>query len=339
MMSRSRPLFGQFVSCLLLLSLLAVGTTASSSASVLAQDLPDDYPDKAVEFVVPFSPGGGSDNFSRTIASMLQSQGIVESPINVVNREGGGGVIGGTYVLGKDGDDYVLMTVTTSILTNPLILGSEDRYDRYSPIARLALDQLLIIVPKDSEFETIEDLIEAGKATPDEVSWGGSGLGGEDSLLLAQIENESGANLNYISFESGGEVQAALLGGHIDVASANPNEILGQLEAGDIRALAVAGDERLEALPDVPTMREKGVDAVYQQMRGVFGPPDMDPAAVQYWADALQTLSESEQWQTEYIDENSLRSAYLPPDEFRTFLDEEFAAFEVLIDEMGVGVE
>ncbi len=334
-MSRSpRPLSRR-----LLLSVIGVGTLLPAARPSLARDVPADYPDKAVEFVVPFSPGGGSDNFSRTITSMLQSQGIVEAPINVVNREGGGGTIGGTYVLGKTGNDYVLMTVTTSILTNPLILGSEDRYELYTPIARMALDQLLVIVSADSEFTTIEELIEAGKATPDEVSWGGSGLGGEDSLLLAQIENESDASLNYISFESGGEVQAALLGGHIDVASANPNEIIGQLEAGEIRALAVAGDERLAALPDVPTMKEKGIDAVYQQMRGVFGPPEMDPAAVQYWADALKTLSESEPWQTEYIDVNSLSSAYLPPDEFRAFLDEEYVQFEALINEMGVAAE
>ena len=136
--------------------------------------------------------------------------------------------------------------MTSALVTGPLVLDLEHNYEDFTPIARLAADQLLIVVPANSEFQTIEDLLEAAKAAPDEVSWGGTGLGGEDSLLLGQIEQASGANLNYISFESGGEVQVALLGGHIDVASSNPNEIIGQLEAGELRPLAVAGDARLE---------------------------------------------------------------------------------------------
>ncbi len=324
---------------LLVLTVICMGFTAWGGMATAVRAIDDDYPDKRVEMVVPYSPGGGSDIFARTMTSMLEKQGIVDASINIVNREGGSGTIGGAYVRGKEGNNYVLMTVTSGILTNQLVLGTDVTYDDFTPIARLALDQLLIVVPDDSPFKGIEDLIEAGKAKPDEVTWGGTGLGGEDSLLLAQLEQESGANLNYVSFESGGEVQAALLGGHVDVASANPNEILGQLEAGGMRALAVAGEERLEALPDVPTLKEKGIEAVYEQLRGVFGPPNMDPEAVQFWADAFKQLSESEQWQEEYISENMLRSGYLPPEEFRTFLDEEYKKVESSIKEMGLGPE
>lgn len=330
---------GGWVSRLLLLTMIGAVVSGWGVAAAIAADVPDDYPDKTVEFVVPYSPGGGSDIFSRTITSMLQEEGIVDASLNVVNREGGSGTVGGAYVVGKKGNNYVLMAMTSGVLTNPLILGTDVSYDDFTPIARLALDQLLIVVPESSSFATIDDLITAAQAEPDGVRWGGTGLGGEDSLLLAQLEQETEANLNYISFESGGEVQAALLGGHIDVASANPNEILGQLQAGELRALAVAGEERLEALPDVPTLKENEIDAVYEQMRGVFGPPEMDPAAVQYWADAFKTLSESEQWQTEYIGANMLRSGYQPPDEFRSFLDEEFVEVKGLIEEMGLGAE
>jgi putative tricarboxylic transport membrane protein len=226
--------------------------------------------------------------------------------------------------------------MTSALVTGPLVLDLEHNYEDFTPIARLAADQLLIVVPADSEFETIEDLLEAAKAAPDEVSWGGTGLGGEDSLLLGQIEQASGANLNYISFESGGEVQVALLGGHIDVASSNPNEIIGQLEAGELRPLAVAGDARLTGLPDVPTLQEKEFDVLYQQARGVVGPPGMDPEVVQFWADIFKQLSESEAWQTEYLDKNMLLGAYLGPEEFKQWMAEETEKTEAQIAEMGL---
>ncbi len=321
---------------LLVPAILGLVFTGWGAGPAVAQGIPDDYPDQAIEFVVPYAPGGGSDIFARTVTSMLQEEGIVDGAINIVNREGGSGTVGGAYVVGKKGDNHVLMAMTSAVVTNPLVLDTDVGYDDFTPIARLVLDQLLVIVPADSPYQTIEDLIEAGKAKPDQVRWGGTGLGGEDSLLLAQMEKESGANLNYISFESGGEVQAALLGKHVDVASANPVEVLGQLEAGQLRALAVAGAERLKALPEVPTLTEKGVEAVYEQVRGVFGPPDMDPEAAQFWADALKRLSESEQWQTEYVDKNMMRSGYLPLAEFRTFLDEESTKVQTLISEMGL---
>lgn len=301
-----------------------------------ALQIPDNYPDQPIEFVVQYAPGGGSDNFARMITSLLAQEGITDATFNVINREGGSGSVGQAYVAGKEGDNYTLMTMTSALVTSPVVLDLEHTYEDFTPIAQLAADQLLIVVAADSEFETIEQLLEAAAAAPDEISWGGTGLGGEDSLLLGQIESVSDANLNYISFESGGEVQVALLGGHIDVASSNPNEIIGQLEAGELRALAVAGDERLTQLPDVPTLQEKGFDVLFQQARGVVGPPGMDPAAAQYWADTLQALTETEAWQTEYLDANMLAGVFRGPEEFTQWMADETAATETLIEEMGL---
>jgi len=321
-----------------IMALLVVGMMFPgwSGRAFGAAQLPDNYPDQPIEFIVQYAPGGGSDNFARMITSVLAQEGLSDATFNVINREGGSGSVGQAYVAGKEGDNYTLMTMTSALVTGPLVLGLEHNFEDFTPIARLAADQLLIVVPAASEFQTIEDLLEAAKAAPDEVSWGGTGLGGEDSLLLGQIEKASGANLNYISFESGGEVQVALLGGHIDVASSNPNEIIGQLEAGELRPLAVAGDARLEGLPDVPTLQEKEFDVLYQQARGVVGPPGMDPEVAQYWADLLKEMTETERWQTEYLEKNMLLDAYLGPEEFTQWMVEETAATEGLIEEMGL---
>jgi putative tricarboxylic transport membrane protein len=313
------------------LAILGLGGGAAS-----AWQLPDNYPDQPIEFVVQYAPGGGSDNFARMITALLAQEGISDATFNVINREGGSGSVGQAYVAGKEGDNHTLMTMTSALVTGPVVLDLEHNYEDFTPIARLAADQLLIVVPADSEFQTIEDLIAKAKAEPDVVSWGGTGLGGEDSLLLGAIEKASGANLNYIPFESGGEVQVALLGGHINVASSNPNEIIGQLEAGELRPLAVAGDERLPGLPDVPTLQEKDFDVLFEQARGVVGPPGMDPAVAQFWADTLKELTESEAWKTEYLEKNMLLDAYLGPEEFRQWMADETEATRTLIEEMGL---
>ncbi len=321
-----------------IVALLVVGmaVTGWSGRAAGAAQIPDNYPDQPIEFVVQYAPGGGSDNFARMVASTLTQEGISDATLNVVNREGGSGSIGQAYVAGQEGDNYTLMTMTSALVTGPIVLDLAHNYEDFTPIARLAADQLLIVVPADSEFQTIEDLLDAAKTAPDEVSWGGTGLGGEDSLLLAQLEKASGANMNYISFESGGEVQVALLGGHVDVASSNPNEIIGQLEAGELRPLAVAGDARLEGLPDVPTLQEKDFDVLYQQARGIVGPPGMDPAAVEFWEDALKNLSETETWKTEYLEKNMLLPAYLPAEEFNQWMAEETESVTALVEDMGL---
>ena len=321
-----------------LAALLVVGMAFAgwSSAAAGAWQIPENYPDKPIEFVVQFAPGGGSDNMARMITSILAEEGIVDQTINVVNREGGSGSIGQAYVAGKEGDNYTIMTMTSALVTSPVVLDLEHNYEDFTPIARLAADQLLIVVPAASKFQTIEDLLEAARAEPDAVSWGGTGLGGEDSLLLGKIEQASGANLNYVSFESGGEVQVALLGGHIDVASSNPNEIIGQLEAGELRPLAVAGDERLSQLPDVPTLQEKEIDVLFEQARGIVGPPGMDPAAVQYWADALKRMTETESWKTDYLERNMLLDAWLGPEEFGQWMAEETERTVELVEGMGL---
>ena len=326
------------IRALSLAALLAVGMAFAgwSGSAIGAAQIPENYPDRPIEFVVQYAPGGGSDNFARMIASTLASEGISDATLNVVNREGGSGAIGQAYVAGKEGDNYTLMTMTSALVTSPVVLDLEHDFEDFTPIARLAADQLLIVVPADSEFQTMEDLLAAASAEPDSVSWGGTGLGGEDSLLLGQIEQASDAQLNYVAFESGGEVQIALLGGHVDVASSNPNEIIGQLEAGELRPLAVAGDERLTLLPDVPTLQEMGFDVLFEQARGIVGPPGMDPAAVQYWADTLKAMTETEKWQTEYLERNMLLDAYLGPEEFAAWMAEETAATEALIAEMGL---
>lgn len=309
------------------------GTPAESQQPA---GLPPGYPSRPVEFVVPFNPGGGSDIFARTIAEMIRAEGLVRGTINVFNRPGGSGATGMAYVAGKRGDNYTLMTMVNDVIAGPIQSGSEISYKNLTPIARLSMDQFLIIVHADSPYKTVQDLVKAAKESPRQINFAGTGIGAPDSLLLALFEKATGTKFNYISFESGGEVNTALLGKQVDVATANPTEVISLVEAGQIRALAVAGEQRLRGLPDVPTLKESGIDVVFEQFRGVAGPPNMDPAVVEFWADVFKRLSESDRWQREYVDVNMQRSAFLGPAEFRSWLDEMDGLYRDLMRDLGL---
>lgn len=314
----------------------ATPSSGNQGDSGATSSLPSSYPDRPVELVVPFNPGGGSDIFARTVANMLQEEGIVKGTMTVVNRPGGSGATGMAYTVGKKGDNYTLMTMVNDVIAGPIQSGSDISYKNLTPIARLSLDQFLIIVHADSPYKTIQDLVNAAKANPEKINFAGTGVGAPDSLLLALLEQATGTKFNYISFQSGGEVNTALLGKQVDVATANPTEVISLIEGGQIRALAVAGEERLKGLPDVPTLKESGIEVVFEQFRGVGGPPGMHPAAVDFWATAFRKLSETKRWQAEYVDANMQRSAFMGPEEFKSWLDEQDRLYRDLMRELGL---
>jgi putative tricarboxylic transport membrane protein len=153
------------------------------------------------------------------------------------------------------------------------------------------------------------------------VKIGGTSAPSVDSIITHLVEKATGIQLNFIAFKSGGEVMTNLLGNHIDLASANPGEALTQIQAKKARVLAAASDKRLSTLPDVPTLRELGFDVVVNQWRGVAAPKGIPKEAEAVLVSAFKRLSDSKTWKEKYLTENNLTPLYLPPEEFRRYLD------------------
>lgn len=309
-----------------LLVLLLVVTGAGGAA----------FPERPVEMTVPFAAGGGSDIMARTIAAILEQEKILPQPLVVVNRPGASGVLGYTFVGNKPGDPYVLSTATSSFIIQPLLGKMKISHRDYTLVAGLALDEFLIVVRADSPFKTMADLLAAARKDPKSVKIGGTSVPSIDSVISALIEKAAGVKFNFIAFKSGGEVMLNLLGGNIDVASANPGEALAQIEAKKARALGSLSVKRLEAFPDVPTLREQGIDVVFSQWRGVVAPKELPKEAMQVLVAAFQRLSESKTWREKYLKENNLTPLYMPPVEFRKYLDGEWERFGAILREMGV---
>jgi len=278
------------------------------------------YPEKAIEFTVPFAAGGGSDIMARTIAAIIEKEKLLPQPLVVVNRPGASGVLGYMHVGQKAGDPYALTTATSSFIIQPLLGKMKLSYRDYTLVAGLALDEFVLAVPAASPYRTVRDLIEAARRAPKGVKVGGTSAPSIDSIITHLLEKATGVQFNFIAFKSGGEVMTNLLGGHIDIASANPGEALAQIQAGKARVLAAASNKRLKVLPDVPTLRESGIDVVVTQWRGVAAPRGLPRDAEAALVSAFKRLSDSKTWQEKYLAENNLTPFYLPPEDFRRYL-------------------
>jgi len=291
---------------------------------------------KPIEFVVQSAAGGGSDIMARTMQAILEKEKILTHPMAVVNRAGGSGAIAFAYVNGKKGDPHVWLTATTSFLQTPLTAKSKFNYKDFTPLANLAYDDFLIVVRADSPYKNMKDLVAAAKKRPGELRYGGSSAPGADSIIAFLIEKETGAKFNYIPFKSGGEVMVALLGGHLDVVSANPCEALAQMEAKKVAVLGANSEKRLEGAPDIPTLKEQGINAVFRQLRSIAAPKDIPKEALEYYEGILKKLSENKTWQEKYIKENMLSSDFTGSAGTFKIWEREHAWFAKVMKEMGV---
>jgi len=226
------------------------------------------YPERPLEIVAWASPGGGSDLMCRTLQKALESVGFPQ-PVYVINKPGGSGAVGMTYVQGKPADGYTMLGVTNNLIFTPLTTpGFQYSFRDFEPLALFGYDPKYVVVAASSPFQTIEDLIEYAKAHPGEVNVGTFGPGSDDYVVGVLLAQKAGVEFNFVPFDSGGEILAALLGGHIDAQIAELSEVKGQVDAGNVRVLAAATAERVPALPDVPTLEEKGWNVVLPKFRG-----------------------------------------------------------------------
>lgn len=299
----------------LLYAVLALATVGTALAQAR-------YPTKNVEVVVPFAPGGGTDNLMRTITGIIDENKWSPVALNVNNRVGGSGTVGYSYLIGKKGDSHVIAGATPMVVSGKLQgrLAGNHR-DAMTVLMIVAIDELTLAVRSESPHKTIEDFVAAARARPGELTVGGTGTHNEDHIFAHLFEQAAKVKVKYVPFNSGGEVTAALMGGHIDAGVMNPNEIVAQVEAGKARNLAVAARKRMADAPDVPTFAEKGFPFYWEQMRGVVGPANMAPEAVAWWQDTLKKVTATKKWQDDYIKRNQLTPTNWVGDEANKYLD------------------
>jgi len=293
------------------------------------------FPEKPITVVVHASAGGGSDIFARTLAAANDKEKYFPQPLVVENKPGGSGAIAFAYVAGKKKEPYFMVTAVTSFLTTPILRKSPITYKDFTPIANFAFDEYVVIVRAESKYKAMKDIVADARANPKKITVGGTQLGSSDSICAYLIEKAAGVQFNYIVFNSGGEVNAALLGGHIDWAVANPGEALELAKANKVRNLGVFAEKRLAGAPEVPTLKELGIDAVYVQNRGLVAPGEIPEDARKVLQDGFLKYTKSGIFK-KYVSDNMLSEAWMDGPTFGNWLDKEHARYQTVLKDMGL---
>ena len=277
-------------------------------------------PTRDVEFVIPFGVGGGADLMARVIQKIITDERMVPVAVNPVNRPGGGGAVGIAYVAAsRRTDPHTLVLINGTTQITPIMVPNVRTLSEVRPIANVMLDDFLLFVRADSPHQTAAAFATAARsAPPRSVNFSTGGT--TDQMAITVFGRAIGAELNMVNFNSGGEALTALLGGHVQASIGNPLEFTGHLNSGAVRAIGVFRDTRFNDLPNVPTMKEQGINAEnFQMWRGVAVPRQVPDAAAEYWTGIMQRVVATEAWK-KYLRDNVASEATMVGADFINFL-------------------
>ena len=261
-------------------------------------------PERPLELVVAVSAGGATDKTARFIQSIMQKHRIVEAPILIMNKPGGGGNIALNYLDQHPGDGHYVLNSTLTLLTNHILGLSKVSYTDYTMVALLFNEPNTLVVPAQSPYRNVREIMERLKRDPQALSIAiGFSPGGINHLAAAQLLKQGGVDvrkLKTVVFQGQGAVYTALLGGHVDMAPMQVANAVIAAQQGKLRILGIATERRGEgALADIPTWKEQGYDLIWSNVRFMLGPKGMTPAQLAYWDAALQKVVQTDEWKTE----------------------------------------
>jgi putative tricarboxylic transport membrane protein len=295
------------------------------------------------ECLAPADPGGGWDFTCRQVSKVLYDLKLVPSTMQVTNMPGAGGGVAYSYVVSRRPDDPNLIvaasTATTTRLAQDQFVGMTADQVRWA--VSLGADYGVLVVRDDSEYQNLDDLVGAFKEDASQVSVGGaSAIGGFDHLKALRTARAGGmeniTDIKYVSFNSGGPAMTALLGGHVDAMAGDLSEVIGQVQAGELRVLAVFAEERLEGeFADYPTAVEQGYEVVIPNWRGFYLPGGISDEAYDYWVAAFDDVFASEEWQ-QIMEANGLAPFHKSGADLEAFVSQEISDIAELSREIGL---
>lgn len=290
-----------------------------------------------VRIMVPNSPGGGYDTTARVAAKIIEDEKINEN-VEVYNLEGAGGTTGLAKLVSQKGKKGELMLMGLGVVGATFTQKSEKTLADTTPIARLISEPDTVVVPADSPYDSIEELQAAWAKNPGDFPvGGGSSPGGPDHLaahLTADALEVEPTDVNYVVYDGGGPLLAGLLSGEVKAGFSGVGEYKDQIEAGQLKVLAVTSGERVPGF-DAPTLKEEGFDLEFINWRGLVAPPSIDDAERERLIKLAEDLHETEAWKTAE-EENGWTDSFLTGDDFGDYIDEQNKLVEDLLGELGL---
>ena len=284
------------------------------------------FPSRPIEMVIHSNPGAGQDVFGRLVAEISAREKLLPQPFTVVNRPGGSGTVASTFIKSKRGDPHYLLSLSSTIvlaLANRPDIGLG--LDTYTPVALFGFDLQSVTVPADSRFKNFRELVEAAKQSPDSIVNGIASATGTARFFQYQLEKMTGAKFKYVSFKSGADAMAAVMGKHVDLTMENVSEVLSGVEAKKLRILAVPAEQRLANLPDVPTLKELGYNIHVGGGRGLAMPAGVSKETLAVMETMAERAHKSAIWR-EYAAKNMYENTYMGSAQLTQYLAKQMPA-------------
>ncbi|UZD55980.1 Bug family tripartite tricarboxylate transporter substrate binding protein [Caldimonas aquatica] len=314
-----------------------LGAALVVAASVWPAHAQAAYPDKPVTLIVPFPPGGVADAVARPLAEALGRE--LKQSVVVENKGGAGGALGIGAAARAPADGYTLLLSLSSISMLPEadhLLGRKPSFqpEQFKPIARITADPTVLVIRADAPWKTLEDFLADAKRRPGQVNYGSSGNYGTVHVPMAQLEKATGIKMTHIPFTGAGPAVTALLGGQVDVLASGPASVVQHIKAGKLRALAHWGDKPLTSLPEVPSLRDRGIPVQYAQWSGLFAPAAAPTEVIETLRAAMQRLSRDPAFR-QAIHNTGSPLDYLDADEFSRYWAQDIVKMKDLAKHIG----
>lgn len=293
---------------------LALATVAIAPLEASAQSTR--APEGTIEITVGCSAGCTPDILMRRAAQIWNNEHLIENPIVIVNRPGGGMTTAMNYVLDRPGDENNLMALAEPVFSTPIVQGLEATYNKFTPLGVFVQTQLIMLARPDHEANTLAEIVEIARARPAEIKMAGSSAGGTDDQILGLVKAATGTDMTFIPHSGGGAAQATFLGGNTDLITLTIDEALPLIKSGKAKPLAILNESRrTEAdLSAIPTAREQGIDVVWGQVFGILGTPGLKPDVVAWWTGKIGELVSSESWKKSIADNYLGGEVFTGPD-------------------------
>jgi tripartite-type tricarboxylate transporter receptor subunit TctC len=255
----------------------------------------DDYPAMPINLVIPVAPGGGTDQTVRVLTPVMEK--VLKTPIVIQYNTGGGGTSAYLSLSKKKPDGYNIAAFSSSFLLQQYGKIGGARMDAFDFIANYAYVDKCLVVLSSSPYKNLKDLLDYAKKNPGGVTVSNSGSARDAHLHAAAIEKEAGVKFTHVPMSGDSGALMAMLGGHVSVASVGMGQIGDHLQTGKVRILGVSTDKRMSAFPDVPTLKEQGIDFSYGSLQGLLGPKGMPENRLKMLSDAVDIGFQSDQYQ------------------------------------------
>jgi putative tricarboxylic transport membrane protein len=260
------------------------------------------YPTKPVDIMAPAGTGGGFDTTARLVARALTEEKLVSVNVTVSNVAGAGGTVGMAQLLKNNKGDSSKLIVVGRVTIGSQVTGkTEAKVSQLTPIARLMAESEVIVTPKDSPYKSIKDLMDALKKDANSVKFAGGSAGGIDHELAALLVKTAGGDIKtwkgYVPFAGGGEAAAAIIGGQVQVGVSGYGEFKGQIDSGNMKALAVSAEQPLANAKNIPTLKSQGVDITIVNWRLLAAPSDIPVNDLTELKALAKKIHDSKTWQ------------------------------------------